>query len=155
MSKDRIRRTKQINKTGGITLDSPEILALPIAIVTGHEAGPPGDDTDDAADKAPLKSGGPRGGAPSPPDFLDFLKTAERATLHRESSGRGGRTVTALSLKPSPDAKLAGEIAKAMRRGLGCGAHVEDPKIILQGDIQERAGQWLLRQGVKRVVMGN
>jgi translation initiation factor 1 (eIF-1/SUI1) len=155
MSKDRIRRTNRINKTGGITLDSSEILALPIAIATGHEAGPPSDDADDAADKAPLKPDGSRCATPPPPDFSDFLKTAERATLHRESSGRGGRTVTALSLKPNPDAKLAGEIAKAMRRGLGCGAHVEDPKIILQGDIKERAEQWLLRRGVKWVVMGN
>jgi translation initiation factor 1 (eIF-1/SUI1) len=139
---------KRINEKGDITLDSSGVLTLPIGIAAGRDAGP-GDDG--AADKAPLKSGG----APSPSDFLNFLKTAERATLHRESSGRGGRTVTAISLKPGPDARLAGEIARAMRRGLGCGSHVEDLKIILQGDIRERAGQWLLRQGIKRVVMGN
>lgn len=78
-----------------------------------------------------------------------------QATLHRETSGRGGRTVTAVALKPQPDERTAGELAKAMRHALGCGSRVEGARIILQGDIQGRAKQWLESYGVKKVVLGN
>lgn len=84
-----------------------------------------------------------------------FLAGAAQATLHRESSGRGGRTVTVLTLKPAPAAQAADAIAKAMRKGLGCGSRVEGAKIVLQGDIQERAKAWLAPRGVKKIVMGN
>lgn len=78
-----------------------------------------------------------------------------QATLHRETSGRGGRTVTAVTFKPQPDAKIAGELAKTMRRALGCGSRVEGSRVILQGDIKDRAKQWLEAYGVKKVVLGN
>ena len=84
-----------------------------------------------------------------------YLESLQQATLHRESAGRGGRVVTVVSCKPAPPSKLAGELARVMRKGLGCGSHAEGEKIILQGDIQERAEAWLAKQGVKKVVMGN
>ena len=84
-----------------------------------------------------------------------FLASVTQATLHRESSGRGGRTVVAVSIKPEPDARTAEALAKAMRKGLGCGTHAEGQKVILQGDIQERAADWLMKRGVGRTVMGN
>jgi translation initiation factor 1 (eIF-1/SUI1) len=84
-----------------------------------------------------------------------FLASATQATLHRESAGRGGRTVVVLSIKPEPDHKIAEALAKAMRKGLGCGAHAEGAQVILQGDIQERAAVWLTKRGVRRAVMGN
>ena len=80
---------------------------------------------------------------------------AQQFTLHRESSGRGGRIVTLVSVKPPLAPNVAETLAKAMRKGLGCGSHVEGGRIVLQGDIQERAEQWLLKQGARRVVMGN
>jgi translation initiation factor 1 len=85
----------------------------------------------------------------------DFLRAVVQATLHRETAGRGGRTVTALSCKPAPDSAAASELAKVMRKGLGCGAHVEGSRIILHGDIKDRARDWLTRRGVRRVVLGN
>jgi translation initiation factor 1 (eIF-1/SUI1) len=85
----------------------------------------------------------------------EFLASAAQATLHRESAGRGGRTVVVVSIKPEPDAETAETLAKAMRKGLGCGAHAEGTRVILQGDIQERAADWLTKRGVRRTVMGN
>lgn len=90
----------------------------------------------------------------SEPPARGDVKFAQ-ATLHRETSGRGGRTVTAVALKPQPDERTASELAKTMRRALGCGSRVEGARIILQGDIQDRAKQWLESYGVKKVVLGN
>jgi translation initiation factor 1 (eIF-1/SUI1) len=82
----------------------------------------------------------------------DFLKSVSRAILRRESAGRGGRTVTSVELRPVPDDDAAEEIAKNMRRSLGCGSYVESRKIILQGDIRGRAAAWLEKQGVREIV---
>jgi translation initiation factor 1 (eIF-1/SUI1) len=83
------------------------------------------------------------------------LAPVSQVILRRESSGRGGRAVTIADFRPSPDEKTADELAKMMRRGLGCGSHVEDKKIVLQGDMRERASAWLTKQGVKKIVMCN
>ena len=91
----------------------------------------------------------------SEPAPVGSLESVQQFTLHRESSGRGGRIVTAVSIKPPLAPAAAESLAKAMRKGLGCGSHVENGRIILQGDIQERAEQWLVKQGARRVVMGN
>ena len=47
------------------------------------------------------------------------------------------------------------KLAKEMRKGLGCGSFVEEGNVILQGDICDRAAEWLLKKGVKDVVSGN
>lgn len=85
----------------------------------------------------------------------DFVGSIQQATLHRESSGRGGKTVTILKTRPEPTAEEALALAKEMRKGLGCGSHVERTSIVLQGDIRERAGEWLTKRGAKKIVEGN
>lgn len=85
----------------------------------------------------------------------DIVPAATQYTLHRESSGRGGRTVTIMTVKPPLCRRDLDTLSKAMRKGLGCGASVEEDKITLQGNIQERAEQWLKKHGAKKVVMGN
>jgi translation initiation factor 1 (eIF-1/SUI1) len=77
------------------------------------------------------------------------------AIIRRESAGRGGRTVTSVELRPEPDARRAGETARSLSKGLGCGSHVEGHKIILQGDMGERAATWLKKQGVKKITHGS
>jgi translation initiation factor 1 len=81
--------------------------------------------------------------------------SANRVILRRESAGRGGRTVTVVESRPPFDAKTAGELAKIMRKALGCGAHAEGTNVILQGDIQDRAEAWLKKQGVQKFVKGS
>jgi translation initiation factor 1 (eIF-1/SUI1) len=86
---------------------------------------------------------------------LNFMKTVSRAIVRRESAGRGGRIVTSVEFRPAADCDVAGEIAKDMRKSLGCGSHVEPQKIILQGDIGDRAVSWLNKRGVVKIVRGN
>ena len=81
----------------------------------------------------------------------DILKSISRVILRRESAGRGGRTVTSVELRPAPGESAAGELAKTMRHSFGCGSHVEGQKIILQGDMREKAAAWLEKQGVRKI----
>ena len=89
------------------------------------------------------------------PDEVDrLLIRAGKLVLRREKKGRGGKTVTLLS---GLDLHPAGyeEVAKALRKGLGCGSTVEQKTIVLQGDIQQRAETWLRAHGATKVVQGN
>ena len=76
------------------------------------------------------------------------LSTAGKMVLRRERKGRGGKTVTLVSglTLPAPRLEL---LAKALRKGLGCGAVVEQGSIVLQGDMVERAREWLGRHGAR------
>ncbi|MHB9130036.1 MAG: translation initiation factor [Armatimonadota bacterium] len=82
------------------------------------------------------------------------LTRAEKIILRREKKGRGGKTVTIVSGLNLPANQLD-ELAKAMRKGLGCGAVTESGTVVLQGDIQERADKWLREHGAKKIVRGN
>ncbi len=142
-------KKEKIDDRGDLSLDGGNAFSLSIGELLGKSrkaepSEPPAAKKDAATGPAvpPMASG-------------DFLRGVQQATLHREASGRGGRTVTLVSLRPEPNPQTAEALAKAMRKGLGCGSHVEGAKVVLQGDIQDRAGQWLEKQGVKRVVMGN
>jgi len=85
----------------------------------------------------------------------DSKESIQKVILHRESAGRGGRTVTVVDVRPPLGADAALELAKSMRKGLGCGSYVEGGKIILQGDIGDRAEDWFAKRGVKKIVRGN
>ena len=85
----------------------------------------------------------------------DRYESIQKVILHRESAGRGGRTVTVVDVRPPLDADAVTDMAKSMRKGLGCGSHVEDGKIILQGDIGDRVEAWFAKRGVKKIVRGN
>ena len=86
---------------------------------------------------------------PSPQGRLE-LSQQKRLNLRMERKGRGGKTVTVLSQLVADDAGRA-QLAKALRRALGCGARVEGTEIVIQGDVRDRARAWLLERGVKRV----
>ncbi|MDD4160065.1 MAG: translation initiation factor [Synergistaceae bacterium] len=87
-------------------------------------------------------------------DANSGISYLSRVSLQRQTAGRGGKTVTAVILPK--DAKADRErLAKEMRKGLGCGSFVEGGNVILQGDICDRAREWLIKNGVKEVVSGN
>lgn|GEM_PF-248578 len=133
----------------GVSLDDGEGLAVSIGAALGLR-----ENARDGGEKhAPVKPAAAPG--ESEEDAGAFLAAARQATLHRERARRGGREVTVVSCSPAPSAKQADEIASMMRKGLGCGSRVEDGKVVLQGDLRERAGAWLAKRGVKKVVMGN
>jgi translation initiation factor 1 (eIF-1/SUI1) len=93
--------------------------------------------------------------AEASPGVPEFIRGASQITMHRESSGRGGRTVTIVSVKPEPDSATAQSLAKLIRRGLGCGSHVEGLRVVLHGDIMDRAEAWFKKHGARRIVRGN
>lgn len=77
-----------------------------------------------------------------------------KLVLRRERKGRGGKTVTILSGLNLPPTRLE-ELAKALRKGLGCGATIEDDVIVLLGDLSPRAKEWLEKHGAGKIVVGN
>ena len=98
------------------------------------------------------------GAPPSPPDVrapaaIDF-GGAKKLVVRRERKGRGGKTATVVEgIRVSPSA-LEG-IARELRRALGCGASVEEGRIVVQGDLVTRVERWLLEHGAPKVVVGN
>jgi translation initiation factor 1 len=86
---------------------------------------------------------------PSPQGSLD-LSQQKRLNLSMERKGRGGKTVTVLTRLEADDDGRA-QLAKDLRRALGCGARVEGTDIVLQGDVRDRARSWLLERGVARI----
>ena len=139
-------KKKRIDQQGEISLASDEKLSLSIGALSGLSEAIPSKPKPSAQSSASESSGG---------DIASFLKSVQQVTLHRESSGRGGRIVTAVATKPAPDKHTAEALARTMKKDLGCGAHVENLRVLLQGSIQTRAEEWFLKQGVKKIVMGN
>lgn len=95
---------------------------------------------------------------PEPPAKADdagfALAKSTKIVVRREKKGRGGKTVTVVSGVELPVAKLE-LLARALRKGLGCGSTLEGAAIVLQGDITDRARAWLEAHGAKKVVVGN
>ena len=73
-----------------------------------------------------------------------------RVILARETRGRGGKTVTAVTFREGDPSDPAG-LARSLRTDLGCGGvyEEEEHRILLQGDQIERAAEWFTRRGTK------
>ncbi|MCA9711355.1 MAG: translation initiation factor, partial [Myxococcales bacterium] len=71
-----------------------------------------------------------------------------------EKKGRGGKTATVLE-GPGLPARGLEDMARRLRRSLGCGAHVEGATIVLTGAQTERVRDWLAGEGATQVVVGN
>lgn len=71
--------------------------------------------------------------------------------IRRETSGRGGKTVTTVSGVPVGEAALQ-ELAKALKKRCGVGGAVKDHVIEIQGDHRDAVEAFLKEQGytVKR-----
>lgn len=81
----------------------------------------------------------------------DAIKMPPKASIQRQTAGRGGKVVTIVIFPKDSNADVD-RIVNRMKKGLGCGARIEDGKIVLQGDIADRAEQWLQKAGVKKTV---
>lgn len=97
----------------------------------------------------------PKKNAADVSDTEGVVASFAQVTLHRQSAGRGGRTVTLVAIKPVPTSATLDSLSKVLRKGLGCGSHVEEDRIVLQGDIPDRAQEWFLKKGARKVVRGN
>jgi translation initiation factor 1 (eIF-1/SUI1) len=88
-------------------------------------------------------------------ELQSVIASFTQVTLHRQSAGRAGRTVIMVTIKPPQMPVMLDALTAALRRGLGCGAHVEQDRVALQGDIAGRAQEWFVRKGARRVIKGN
>jgi translation initiation factor 1 len=68
------------------------------------------------------------------------------AKLRVEKKGRGGKTVTVVYDLPRNEAFLK-ELSQELKRACGTGGTVADGSVELQGDLRERAREFLLRKG--------
>ena len=85
------------------------------------------------------------------PSEAPCLSQVEKVVLRVERKGHGGKTVTQIEgIDWSVEALE--ELAGRMKRSMGCGARVEQGILILQGDLRERARDWLSAEGAKRIV---
>lgn len=78
----------------------------------------------------------PPGTAPEPPPVPPGPEKAAktkrgRLLLRREKKDRGGKTVVVISGAAPAEAD---ELARALRKALGCGSSVADGEIVVQGD---------------------
>jgi translation initiation factor 1 len=102
----------------------------------------------DASSPAPERAAEPPPPAPAAPT------PAATLVVRREKKGRGGKTVTRVS-GLAPDASALADLARDMKRALGCGATVDGADILLQGALTERASAWLRERLGARVTLGN
>lgn len=87
------------------------------------------------------------------PAVIDF-GGATKIVVRRERKGRGGKTATVVEgIRVAPSALE--RIARELRRTLGCGAHVEDGCLVIQGDLASRVEQWLVSHGAPKVIVGS
>ena len=102
-------------------------------------------------------------GAPPPPKSTDeepdppekepaAAPRYSQVTLQRTAAGRGGKWVTRILFKPAQSHGQLEVLAKTLRKGLGCGSHVEENSVIVQGDISDRLELWFQKQGVQKIV---
>ncbi len=81
----------------------------------------------------------------------DYSKV-DRIVLRYERKGHGGKAVTRVEGLSFAEGVLE-ELARELKKAMGCGAWVEGNEILLQGDLSERLQAWFQKKGVKRVVI--
>lgn len=144
------RKKKKLSEGECFQIGSVDAFGVSLGHLLGKAEAP--DATHEPAAAQPAKT--PRKASALDPNLNTVLAGLQKVTLHRQRAGKGGRTVTVVTLSSGegidPEA-----LAKAMRKELGCGSRVENGKVVLQGEIQDRACEWLDKRGVKRVVRGN
>jgi translation initiation factor 1 (eIF-1/SUI1) len=92
------------------------------------------------------------GPAAAPTPAGESLSAVGRVVLRFEKKGHGGKQATRVEGLPFPAESLA-NLARELRREMGCGAWVDQGTILLQGDLVSRLKDWFTRKGVKRVVV--
>ena len=79
----------------------------------------------------------------------------ERVVLQKSRKGRGGKTVTFVSVLPDMSGEKLKSLCSILKKQMGCGAWVEDGTVVLQGDVSERALEFMEKKGVKNLIRGN
>ena len=77
----------------------------------------------------------------------------QTAYLHRDSKGRGGKTVTLVKKLGLSEDDLK-ELAKKLKQVCGSGGTVKDGEIEIQGEHRERIAEALQKMGYKVKIAG-
>jgi translation initiation factor 1 len=115
---------------------------------------PPQDDRPGGLTHNPFAALRPEGRSESPAAPSPEPPRSGRLVVRREKKGRGGKTVTRVSGLELGEVELE-QLAREMKRALGCGATVEEADILLQGALTERAAKWLRERTGAAVTIGN
>ncbi len=130
------RKNKKLTEGEGFTLAQEQPLGLSIGALLGVPQKEP-------KAKNAEKKAEPQAAPAAPPKI-------SKVALQRQRAGRGGKTVTLVILPQDYEGDTAA-LAKELRKGLGCGSTIEDGKIVLQGDIADRAEAWFAKKGVTKI----
>ena len=92
----------------------------------------------------------------APVNIKELIPKIGKISLQRERAGRGGRTVTIITIGESSSVikNNLEALLKELKKSLGCGGQIEDGKIVLHGDIADRASEWFIKMGAKAVISG-
>ena len=101
-------------------------------------------------DGKPAPAPAPAPASSAPPE----ASSDARLVVRREKRGRAGKTVTRVAGLELEEQALS-ELAREMKRALGCGASTEEGDVLLQGAMTERAAKWLRERLGLPVVVGN
>ena len=140
------KKKTKITSDENISIGAGSEFSLPLASLFGQNIHKKEEKVEKKADKG-NKSG------QIEEELYSLLQKISKVILRRRTSGFGGKTVVQLTLPQGCNIELA-MLAKEIRKALGCGSRVEKGEILLQGDICDRAEEWLYKQGVKKVQIG-
>jgi len=76
-----------------------------------------------------------------------------KVSVQHQRAGRGGKTVTLVSLSKETEYKhthYLEKLLKELKKSLGCGGRIEDGKIVLQGEIADRVSEWFAKAAAKK-----
>jgi len=86
-------------------------------------------------------------------DIKKTMPKFGKISLQHQRAGRGGKTVTLISISGETEYKLKHNLEallKELKKSLGCGGQIEEGKIVLQGEIADRASEWFAKMGAKQ-----
>ena len=131
------KKNKKLTEGEGFTLAQEQPLGLSIGALLGVPQKERSDENEEKKAE-PQSARGAKAEAAAPPKI-------SKVALQRQRAGRGGKTVTLVILPQDYKGDTAA-LAKELRKGLGCGSTIEDGKIVLQGDIADRAEAWFTKK---------
>ena len=102
----------------------------------------------DAAEQGPAEQ------HPHKSPSKDVVARAQRWIVRISKKGRGGREATLLSARGLSKEEDLSSVARRIRKQMGCGASLEGPDVVVQGDQRERLELWLIKQGARKVTQG-
>ena len=86
-------------------------------------------------------------------DIKKLIPQIGKISLQHQKAGRGGKTVTLISIGEAKSEVTHNleALLKELKKSLGCGGQIEQERIVLHGEIADRASEWFIKMGAKVV----